>query len=153
MKLRSILIFVFYLEERKTCMAAVKTGSDQGRFVNERQLFYGTSPEIVAAICNQNFDWRLHGTNATVYGEGSYFALNSSYTAIVTLRKIPKGLSSCSWPRSSLGLTLLASPVIESYRQRSLRTQQVICTFRVLMICHVLPFSSFLILISSTRNT
>ena len=37
-------------------MAAAKTGSRQGKFVNERQLLYGTSPEIVEAICNQNFD-------------------------------------------------------------------------------------------------
>lgn len=48
--------------------------------VNEKQLFHGTSPEIVEAICKQNFDWRLHGKNATKYGEGSYFALNSSYS-------------------------------------------------------------------------
>ena len=61
-------------------MAAARTGSIQGRFVNERQLFHGTNPEIVEAICKQNFDWRLHGKNATVYGEGSYFALNSSYS-------------------------------------------------------------------------
>ena len=61
-------------------MAAAGTGSTKGRFVNERQLFHGTNPEIVEAICKQNFDWRLHGKNATVYGEGSYFALNSSYS-------------------------------------------------------------------------
>ena len=34
----------------------------------------------VEAICKQNFDWRLHGKNATKYGEGSYFAVNSSYS-------------------------------------------------------------------------
>ena len=61
-------------------MAAARTGSTKARFVNERQLFHGTNPEIVEAICKQNFDWRLHGKNATVYGEGSYFALNSSYS-------------------------------------------------------------------------
>ena len=61
-------------------MAAAGTGSTKGRFVNERQLFHGTNPEIVEAICKQNFDWRLHGKNATFYGEGSYFALNSSYS-------------------------------------------------------------------------
>ena len=61
-------------------MAAARTGSTKGRFVNERQLFHGTNPEIVEAICKQNFDWRLHGKNATVYGQGSYFALNSSYS-------------------------------------------------------------------------
>ena len=61
-------------------MAAARIGSTKGWFVNERQLFHGTNPEIVEAICKQNFDWRLHGKNATVYGEGSYFALNSSYS-------------------------------------------------------------------------
>ncbi|XP_068694759.1 zinc finger CCCH-type antiviral protein 1-like isoform X2 [Montipora foliosa] len=48
--------------------------------INEKQLFHGTSPNAVEAICKQNFDWRLHGKNATKYGEGSYFALNSSYS-------------------------------------------------------------------------
>ena len=48
--------------------------------VNEKQLFHGTSPECVEAICKQNFDWRMHGKNATAYGRGSYFALNASYS-------------------------------------------------------------------------
>ena len=56
-------------------MLAVKS-----RGLNEKRLFHGTSPETVEAICKQNFDWRLHGKNATVYGEGSYFALNASYS-------------------------------------------------------------------------
>ncbi len=58
-------------------MLAIKTG---GHKPNEKRLFHGTSPDTVEAICKQNFDWRLHGKNATVYGEGSYFALNSSYS-------------------------------------------------------------------------
>ena len=49
-------------------------------FINEKRLFHGTSPSAVEAICKQNFDWRLHGKNATKYGEGSYFALNSCYS-------------------------------------------------------------------------
>lgn len=48
--------------------------------VDEKRLFHGTSPGTVEAICKQNFDWRLHGKNATVYGEGSYFAVNASYS-------------------------------------------------------------------------
>ena len=48
--------------------------------VNEKKLFHGTSPDYVEAICKQNFDWRLHGKNATKYGEGSYFAVNASYS-------------------------------------------------------------------------
>ena len=61
-------------------MLAVKTGGQKRIFLNEKRLFHGTSPETVEAICKQNFDWRLHGKNATVYGEGSYFALNASYS-------------------------------------------------------------------------
>ena len=61
-------------------MLTVKTGGQKRIFLNEKRLFHGTSPETVEAICKQNFDWRLHGKNATVYGEGSYFALNASYS-------------------------------------------------------------------------
>ena len=61
-------------------MLAVKTGGQKRIFLNEKRLFHGTSPETVEAICKQNFDWRLHGKKATVYGEGSYFALNASYS-------------------------------------------------------------------------
>ena len=46
----------------------------------EKKLFHGTGPEIVDNICKQNFDWRVHGKNATLYGQGSYFALNASYS-------------------------------------------------------------------------
>ena len=48
--------------------------------LDEKRLFHGTSPDTVEAICKQNFDWRLHGKNATAYGEGSYFAKNASYS-------------------------------------------------------------------------
>ena len=30
-------------------------------FVNEMRLFHGTNPEVVEAICKQNFDWRVNG--------------------------------------------------------------------------------------------
>ena len=55
-------------------------GKGKQQTVNEKQLFHGTSPDAVEAICKQNFDWRLHGKNATKYGEGSYFAVNASYS-------------------------------------------------------------------------
>ena len=45
---------------------------------NEKQLFHGTNPEVVDAICKQNFDWRLHGQNGSVYGKGTYFAVEAS---------------------------------------------------------------------------
>ena len=46
----------------------------------ERELFHGTGPNDVDKICKQNFDWRLHGKNATMFGAGSYFALKASYS-------------------------------------------------------------------------
>ncbi|KAM8974741.1 zinc finger CCCH-type antiviral protein 1-like [Pelodytes ibericus] len=53
---------------------------NRGVDVAERQLFHGTSSTHVTAICNQNFDWRICGTHGTVYGQGSYFATDASYS-------------------------------------------------------------------------
>ena len=58
-------------------MAAAHTGSAEERFVNEMRLFHGTNAEVVEAICKQNFVWRVNGKNGNVYGQGSYFAVNS----------------------------------------------------------------------------
>ncbi|XP_030907315.1 protein mono-ADP-ribosyltransferase PARP12 [Melopsittacus undulatus] len=49
-------------------------------FVDERLLFHGTSPSHIPAICEQNFDWRMCGTHGTMYGKGSYFARDASYS-------------------------------------------------------------------------
>ena len=46
----------------------------------EKLLFHGTSSDVVDAICKQNFDHRLRGKNGTWYGEGSYFAVDASYS-------------------------------------------------------------------------
>ncbi|CAN0429442.1 unnamed protein product [Lampetra planeri] len=58
--------------------------------LEERKLFHGTSPEMVTAICQQNFDWRLCGTHGTAYGKGSYFARDASYShhyAVASIKK------------------------------------------------------------------
>ncbi|XP_042191767.1 protein mono-ADP-ribosyltransferase PARP11 isoform X2 [Callorhinchus milii] len=49
--------------------------------LNERMLFHGTSSEFVEAICLQNFDWRINGVHATVYGKGTYFARDAFYSS------------------------------------------------------------------------
>ena len=72
-------MYILFLR-KKDNMSVAKTGSTKRAHVNEMRLFHGTDPHIVEAICKQNFDWRLHGKNATKYGQGSYFALNSSYS-------------------------------------------------------------------------
>ena len=46
----------------------------------EKLLFHGTTPDVIDAICKQNFDHRMRGKNGTVYGEGSYFAVKASYS-------------------------------------------------------------------------
>ena len=48
--------------------------------LDERFLYHGTDHSIVSSICAQNFDFRLCGKNAVVYGQGSYFARDASYS-------------------------------------------------------------------------
>ncbi|XP_072187972.1 protein mono-ADP-ribosyltransferase PARP12-like [Excalfactoria chinensis] len=52
----------------------------KSNWVDERLLFHGTDPCHVPAICEQNFDWRICGTHGTLYGKGSYFARDASYS-------------------------------------------------------------------------
>ncbi|KAL7976349.1 hypothetical protein Chor_002568 [Crotalus horridus] len=51
-----------------------------GQKIDERLLFHGTSSSKLKAICVDNFDWRICGTNGTVYGKGSYFARDANYS-------------------------------------------------------------------------
>ncbi|XP_044137269.1 zinc finger CCCH-type antiviral protein 1-like isoform X2 [Bufo gargarizans] len=53
---------------------------NQGRDVKEIRLFHGTEKKHIDAICNDNFDWRICGTHGIVYGQGSYFARDASYS-------------------------------------------------------------------------
>ncbi|XP_027230317.2 protein mono-ADP-ribosyltransferase PARP12 [Penaeus vannamei] len=47
--------------------------------VNVRQIFHGTGYNVVASICAENFDWRLHGTSAgQMHGRGTYFSPNAA---------------------------------------------------------------------------
>ncbi|XP_077326788.1 protein mono-ADP-ribosyltransferase TIPARP-like [Lithobates pipiens] len=46
----------------------------------ERYLFHGTKSNHIEAIFNQNFDPRVSGKNGTLYGKGSYFAKDASYS-------------------------------------------------------------------------
>ncbi|XP_039426454.1 protein mono-ADP-ribosyltransferase PARP12-like isoform X1 [Corvus cornix cornix] len=51
-----------------------------GKAADERFLFHGTNKKDIDAICQQNFDWRICGLHGTVYGKGSYFARDASYS-------------------------------------------------------------------------
>lgn len=49
--------------------------------VNVRQLFHGTTSDIVEKICHQNFDWRLHGSRSgQSFGQGTYFSTDAAYS-------------------------------------------------------------------------
>ncbi|XP_053318441.1 protein mono-ADP-ribosyltransferase PARP12-like [Spea bombifrons] len=53
---------------------------NKGVNVREQRLFHGTSSAHLTAICHHNFDWRICGVHGTVYGQGSYFARDASYS-------------------------------------------------------------------------
>ena len=44
-----------------------ENGEDE---LNEHQLFHGTAPNVVDAICAENFDFRLSGAHGTAMGHG-----------------------------------------------------------------------------------
>ncbi|XP_048475920.1 protein mono-ADP-ribosyltransferase TIPARP-like [Rhincodon typus] len=54
--------------------------SERERMLNEKHLFHGTSQLSIDGICKHNFDPRVSGRHATLYGQGSYFARKSSYS-------------------------------------------------------------------------
>ncbi|XP_073709806.1 protein mono-ADP-ribosyltransferase PARP12 isoform X2 [Misgurnus anguillicaudatus] len=55
-------------------------GRNGGKDVDERYLFHGTDESLIEPICDQNFDWRVCGSHGTLYGKGSYFARDASYS-------------------------------------------------------------------------
>ncbi|KAK3588344.1 hypothetical protein CHS0354_040103 [Potamilus streckersoni] len=48
---------------------------------NELDLYHGTAFDVVHAICDQNFDFRLAGERVgTLFGKGTYFAIQAKYS-------------------------------------------------------------------------
>ncbi|NWR77637.1 PAR14 polymerase, partial [Centropus unirufus] len=54
---------------------------------NERLLFHGTSKESLTLINNQGFNRSYAGMHAANFGNGTYFAVNASYSASDTYSK------------------------------------------------------------------
>ncbi|XP_061924355.1 protein mono-ADP-ribosyltransferase TIPARP-like [Entelurus aequoreus] len=54
--------------------------SEMERLLSERHLFHGTSADVVEGICKHNFDPRVCGKHATMFGQGSYFARKAVYS-------------------------------------------------------------------------
>ncbi|MCI4378946.1 hypothetical protein PGIGA_G00222070 [Pangasianodon gigas] len=65
--------------------------SEAERLLNERHLFHGTSQDVVEGICKHNFDPRVCGKHATMFGQGSYFARRAAYSHSFA-RRSPRGL-------------------------------------------------------------
>ncbi|XP_005989325.1 protein mono-ADP-ribosyltransferase PARP11 isoform X2 [Latimeria chalumnae] len=76
LRIQNLDLWEFYC--RKKVQLKKKRGVPQ---INEEMLFHGTSNEFVQAICVHNFDWRINGIHATVYGKGTYFARDASYSS------------------------------------------------------------------------
>ncbi|CAB1342451.1 unnamed protein product, partial [Coregonus sp. 'balchen'] len=55
--------------------------SRNGHQNNEKRLFHGTCPQIVDQINANGFNRSYAGENAAVYGNGTYFAVEASYSA------------------------------------------------------------------------
>ncbi|XP_061781873.1 protein mono-ADP-ribosyltransferase TIPARP [Nerophis lumbriciformis] len=65
--------------------------SEMERLLSERHLFHGTSADVVEGICKHNFDPRVCGKHATMFGQGSYFARKAVYSHNFSKRS-PKGV-------------------------------------------------------------
>ncbi|XP_042748215.1 protein mono-ADP-ribosyltransferase PARP14-like, partial [Lagopus leucura] len=67
----------------KKCQMDAKNGNNN----NEKFLFHGTSAESLTFINNYGFNRSYAGTHAAQYGNGTYFAVNASYSANDTYSK------------------------------------------------------------------
>ncbi|KAK7882880.1 hypothetical protein WMY93_029054 [Mugilogobius chulae] len=65
--------------------------SEVDQLLIERHLFHGTSSDVVDGICKHNFDPRVCGKHATMFGQGSYFARKAVYSHNFSKRS-PKGV-------------------------------------------------------------
>ncbi|XP_036410239.1 protein mono-ADP-ribosyltransferase TIPARP-like isoform X2 [Megalops cyprinoides] len=76
-------------KRKKEYMSRRMTEAERG--LNERHLFHGTSQDAVDGICKHNFDPRVCGKHATMFGQGSYFARKAIYSHNFS-RRSPKGV-------------------------------------------------------------
>ncbi|XP_029453174.1 protein mono-ADP-ribosyltransferase PARP11 isoform X3 [Rhinatrema bivittatum] len=63
-RIQNIDLWEFFC--RKKAQLKKKRGVSE---INEKMLFHGTSNEFVEAICIHNFDWRVNGIHAAIYGK------------------------------------------------------------------------------------
>ncbi|XP_064856623.1 protein mono-ADP-ribosyltransferase TIPARP-like [Oncorhynchus nerka] len=83
--------------------------SEMDRMLSERHLFHGTSTEVVEGICKHNFDPRVSGKHATMFGQGSYFARKAVYSHNFSKRS-PKGIHSMFLAKVLTGRFTVGNP-------------------------------------------
>uniref|UniRef100_A0A3P8WRG8 Poly [ADP-ribose] polymerase n=2 Tax=Cynoglossus semilaevis TaxID=244447 RepID=A0A3P8WRG8_CYNSE len=64
---------------------------------NERQLFHGTTHDIIKTVNEHGFNRSYAGKNAACYGNGTYFAVNASYSANDTYSKPNQNGEKCMY--------------------------------------------------------
>ncbi|XP_069717592.1 protein mono-ADP-ribosyltransferase PARP14 isoform X2 [Phaenicophaeus curvirostris] len=69
--------YIWKAYQIKKCEMDKKNGNNN----NERLLFHGTNKESLTLINNQGFNRSYAGRHAANYGNGTYFAVNASYSA------------------------------------------------------------------------
>ena len=84
----SLIVLVYPMCSKKTHLDLKMSVRDKKNTpIRELQLFHGTPSHVTAeAILTQNFDPRLSGKNAVVYGDGCYFAVDANYSDKYCLR-------------------------------------------------------------------
>ncbi|XP_046551702.1 protein mono-ADP-ribosyltransferase PARP12-like [Haliotis rubra] len=79
-RLQNALLCLNFLSMKRTLQVSHSTES-----IDERHLFHGTDTlDVVDNICINNFDFRVSGKNATMYGKGAYFARDAKYSHCYT---------------------------------------------------------------------
>jgi len=83
-RIQNLGLWQSYAAKRQTLLLRGKAEGVHGAKLREYErpmLFHGTSDWASAKIIDQGFNRSFCGKNATAYGKGVYFALNSSYSA------------------------------------------------------------------------
>lgn len=83
--------------------------SEMERMLSERHLFHGTSADVVEGICKHNFDPRVCGKHATMFGQGSYFARKAVYSHNFSKRS-PKGVHCMFLAKVLTGRGIVGNP-------------------------------------------
>ncbi|CAC5401238.1 PARP7S [Mytilus coruscus] len=111
MYIRTYQLLSFSTPERRRLILADAEKDGRGQNINERDLFHGTdSLDTCRGICTNNFDFRTSGRNATVYGEGSYFAVRAKMSHSYTKADLPTDIRFMFRAKVLVGLFTTGNP-------------------------------------------